>query len=96
MLQARGLTVAYGPVKVLHGIDLDIGSGEIVALIGPNGAGKTSTLNAIAGLLPHAGEVKLDGTGFRTVVTDAQGPANSPTGYSPSGAATSRVGRSST
>ena len=61
MLQARGLTVAYGPVKVLHGIDLDIGSGEIVALIGPNGAGKTSTLNAIAGLLPHQGEVVLDG-----------------------------------
>ncbi|HTC81997.1 MAG TPA: ATP-binding cassette domain-containing protein, partial [Acidimicrobiia bacterium] len=57
----RGLTVAYGPVKVLHGIDLGIGSGEIVALIGPNGAGKTSTLNAIAGLLPHQGEVSLDG-----------------------------------
>ncbi len=35
MLQARGLGVAYGPVKVLHGLDLDIGSGEIVALIGP-------------------------------------------------------------
>ncbi|HEV7687250.1 MAG TPA: ATP-binding cassette domain-containing protein, partial [Acidimicrobiia bacterium] len=61
MLTARGLTVAYGPVKVLHGIDLDIASGEIVALIGPNGAGKTSTLNAIAGLLPHQGEVALDG-----------------------------------
>jgi branched-chain amino acid transport system ATP-binding protein len=61
MLQVRGLTVAYGPVKVLHGIDLDIGSGEIVALIGPNGAGKTSTLNAVAGLLPHQGEVTLDG-----------------------------------
>ena len=61
MLEVRGLSVAYGPVKVLHGIDLDIGSGEIVALIGPNGAGKTSTLNAIAGLLPHGGDVKLDG-----------------------------------
>ncbi len=62
MLAVRGLTVSYGPVKVLHGIDLDIGSGEIVALIGPNGAGKTSTLNAIAGLLPHHGDVQLDGT----------------------------------
>jgi branched-chain amino acid transport system ATP-binding protein len=61
MLSVRGLTVAYGPVKVLHGIDLDIGSGEIVALIGPNGAGKTSTLNAIAGLLPRQGELQLDG-----------------------------------
>jgi branched-chain amino acid transport system ATP-binding protein len=61
MLSVRGLTVAYGPVKVLHGIDLDIGSGEIVALIGPNGAGKTSTLNAISGLLPRQGEITLDG-----------------------------------
>jgi branched-chain amino acid transport system ATP-binding protein len=61
MLSVRGLTVAYGPVKVLQGIDLDIGSGEIVALIGPNGAGKTSTLNAIAGLLPRQGEITLDG-----------------------------------
>ena len=60
-LEVRGLSVAYGPVKVLHGIDLDIAAGEIVALIGPNGAGKTSTLNAVAGLLPHAGEVLLDG-----------------------------------
>jgi branched-chain amino acid transport system ATP-binding protein len=62
MLEVRGLSVSYGPVKVLHGIDLTIGEGEIVALIGPNGAGKTSTLNAIAGLLPHEGEVILDGT----------------------------------
>jgi branched-chain amino acid transport system ATP-binding protein len=62
MLEVRGLSVSYGPVKVLHGIDLTIGDGEIVALIGPNGAGKTSTLNAIAGLLPHEGEVVLDGT----------------------------------
>jgi branched-chain amino acid transport system ATP-binding protein len=61
MLEVRNLTVAYGPVKVLHGIDLDIASGEIVALIGPNGAGKTSTLNAIAGLLPRSGEIVLDG-----------------------------------
>ena len=61
MLTVRGLTVAYGPVKVLHGIDLDIASGEIEALIGPNGAGQTSTLNAIAGLLPRQGEVVLDG-----------------------------------
>ena len=70
MLTVRGLTVAYGPVKVLHGIDLDIGSGEIVALIGPNGAGKTSTLNAIAGLLPHQGEVSLDGEPLPTAAEE--------------------------
>jgi branched-chain amino acid transport system ATP-binding protein len=70
MLEVRGLTVAYGMVKVLHGIDLDIATGEIVALIGPNGAGKTSTLNAIAGLLPHAGEVRLDGEPLPTAAEE--------------------------
>ncbi len=61
MLETRGLTVAYGPIKVLNGLDIAIGEREIVALIGPNGAGKTSTLNAIAGLVPRGGEVILDG-----------------------------------
>jgi branched-chain amino acid transport system ATP-binding protein len=61
MLEARSLSVSYGAIRVLYGIDLTIGDGEIVALIGPNGAGKTSTLNAIAGLLPRGGEVTLDG-----------------------------------
>ena len=61
MLDIRNLSVSYGPVRVLQGIDLQVGDGEIVALIGPNGAGKTTTLNAIAGLLPRQGEVLLDG-----------------------------------
>jgi branched-chain amino acid transport system ATP-binding protein len=61
MLEARNLSVSYGAIRVLYGIDITIGDGEIVALIGPNGAGKTSTLNAISGLLPRGGEVTLDG-----------------------------------
>ncbi|MGH8972240.1 MAG: ABC transporter ATP-binding protein [Acidimicrobiia bacterium] len=61
MLEARNLSVSYGQIRVLYGIDLTIGDGEIVALIGPNGAGKTSTLNALAGLLPRSGEVYLEG-----------------------------------
>ncbi|MGH9037759.1 MAG: ATP-binding cassette domain-containing protein, partial [Acidimicrobiia bacterium] len=61
MLEARDLSVSYGQIRVLYGIDVTIGDGEIVALIGPNGAGKTSTLNALAGLLPRDGEVTLDG-----------------------------------
>ena len=61
-LEVKGLRVSYGAIRVLTGIDLKIGTGEIVALIGPNGAGKTSTLNSIAGLVPRAGgEVLLDG-----------------------------------
>jgi branched-chain amino acid transport system ATP-binding protein len=61
MLDVRGLRVSYGPVKVLDGIDLAVGDGEIAALIGPNGAGKTTTLNSVAGLVPRQGEVLLDG-----------------------------------
>jgi branched-chain amino acid transport system ATP-binding protein len=60
-LEVRGLRVSYGAIKVLDGLDLTVGEGEIVALIGPNGAGKTTTLNSIAGLVPRAGEVLLAG-----------------------------------
>jgi branched-chain amino acid transport system ATP-binding protein len=70
MLEVRGLAVSYGPVRVLNGIDLDVGDGEIVALIGPNGAGKTTTLNAIAGLLPRSGEVRLDGEPLEPVAEE--------------------------
>jgi branched-chain amino acid transport system ATP-binding protein len=58
-LTVRGLRVSYGAIKVLDGLDLTVGDGEIVALIGPNGAGKTTTLNSIAGLVPREGEVRL-------------------------------------
>jgi branched-chain amino acid transport system ATP-binding protein len=61
-LEVRGLRVSYGAIKVLDGLDLTVGDGEIVALIGPNGAGKTTTLNSIAGLVPRGGEVILGGT----------------------------------
>jgi branched-chain amino acid transport system ATP-binding protein len=70
MLEVRGLSVSYGPVRVLQGIDLSVGDGEIVALIGPNGAGKTTTLNAIAGLLPRSGEVLLDGQPLEPVAEE--------------------------
>ena len=71
MLEVRGLAVSYGPVRVLQGIDLSVGDGEIVALIGPNGAGKTTTLNAIAGLLPRQGDVRLDGEPLEPVAEEA-------------------------
>ncbi|HYP68482.1 MAG TPA: ABC transporter ATP-binding protein [Thiobacillaceae bacterium] len=61
-LEIRGLTVFYGSIKAVKGIDLRVGEGEIVCLIGANGAGKTTTLKAIAGLLPiSAGSVHFAG-----------------------------------
>ena len=60
MLDARDLTIGYGDVPVVHGIDLYVGAGEVVALLGPNGAGKTTTLLALAGVLPATGEVRFD------------------------------------
>ena len=55
LLEARQLAVAYGGIRAVQGIDLDIASGELVALIGANGAGKTTTLKALAGILPWSG-----------------------------------------
>jgi len=62
LLEIRDLHVSYGNVEVLHGISLDVGEGEIVALLGSNGAGKTTTLRAISGLIrPRAGEIAMAG-----------------------------------
>ncbi|MBX3664773.1 MAG: ABC transporter ATP-binding protein [Burkholderiales bacterium] len=62
MLNVRGLEVAYGGIRAVKGIDLEVRSGELVALIGANGAGKTSTLKALSGLLrPAAGRIDYDG-----------------------------------
>lgn len=55
MLEVKGLKAAYGKVEALHGIDLRVDKGEIVALIGANGAGKTSTLRALSGILEQTG-----------------------------------------
>lgn len=52
VLKISGLKVAYGGIKAVKGIDLEVGRGELVTLIGANGAGKTTTLKAITGTLP--------------------------------------------
>jgi branched-chain amino acid transport system ATP-binding protein len=62
MLEISGLVTGYGDLTVLHGIDLRVGAGEIVALIGANGAGKTTLAKAVSGLLPaRQGRIVLDG-----------------------------------
>jgi branched-chain amino acid transport system ATP-binding protein len=61
LLEIRGLSAGYGKIGVLHGIDLTVGAGEMVALLGPNGAGKTTLLKAISGLLPWSGQIRFGG-----------------------------------
>jgi len=62
VLEIRDLDAAYGDIRVLAGVTLSVGPGEIVALLGPNGAGKSTLLNSIAGLLrPRAGAVRFEG-----------------------------------
>jgi branched-chain amino acid transport system ATP-binding protein len=61
LLQTSGLSAGYGKIRVLHGVDLTVGGGEIVALLGPNGAGKTTLLRALSGLLPWSGNLRFAG-----------------------------------
>jgi ABC-2 type transport system ATP-binding protein len=60
-IEARGLRKTYGTTIALDGIDLRVEEGRILGLIGPNGAGKTTALDAILGLLPYEGELKVLG-----------------------------------
>ncbi len=60
-IEARGLRKAFGTTVALDGIDLRIEEGRILGLIGPNGAGKTTALNAILGLTPYQGELRVLG-----------------------------------
>jgi ABC-type branched-subunit amino acid transport system ATPase component/ABC-type branched-subunit amino acid transport system permease subunit len=61
LLALRQLRGGYGPVEVLHGVDLDVEAGAITALLGANGAGKSSLCRAAAGLMPIQGVVLFDG-----------------------------------
>jgi branched-chain amino acid transport system ATP-binding protein len=72
LLALRGLRAGYGPIEVLHGIDLDVPSGAVVAILGPNGAGKTTLLNTIAGLHPaSSGSIVLAGRRVNGASADA-------------------------
>ncbi len=61
ILAATGLSARYGHIHALHGVDLQIGEGELVAVLGPNGAGKSTLLRAIMGLSANDGEVRFRG-----------------------------------
>lgn len=62
LLELRDVRAAYGPIEVLHGVDLQVPVGAAVALLGPNGGGKSTTLKVISGLLtPTGGEIRMAG-----------------------------------
>ena len=61
VIEARGLRKTFGPTIALDGVDLRVEEGRILGLIGPNGAGKTTALNAILGLTPYQGELRVLG-----------------------------------
>jgi branched-chain amino acid transport system ATP-binding protein len=62
ILKLTGVEAGYGRIRALHGIDLEVQAGEIVALLGANGAGKTTTLKTISGLVrATAGSIQFEG-----------------------------------
>src|SRR3982751_6277160 len=60
-IEARGLRKSFGNTVALDGLDLRVQEGRILGIIGPNGAGKTTALNAILGLTPYQGELRVLG-----------------------------------
>jgi len=63
LLSLRGLNAWYGESHILHGVDFDVRSGEVVTLLGRNGAGKTTTLRSIMGIVPRReGSIVFEGT----------------------------------
>lgn len=66
-LEARRVQAALGGQAVLHGIDLRIEAGRWTSVVGPNGAGKSTLLRVLAGLLPHQGEVFLQGRSLASI-----------------------------
>ena len=61
LLELHGVEARYGPVQALHGVSLQVGDGELVAVLGANGAGKTTTLRAISGTVRRSGDVVFAG-----------------------------------
>ena len=62
MLAVSGAAVSFGRVRALDGVDLEVATGEVVAILGPSGCGKSTLLRAVAGLQPlDSGEVRWDG-----------------------------------
>jgi branched-chain amino acid transport system ATP-binding protein len=82
LLSLHNVEARYGAVKALHGVSLEVGDGELVAVLGANGAGKTTTLRAISGTVRSSGDVVFAGKKLsrRPEVTARGGIAHVPEG----------------
>ncbi|MCT4371390.1 ABC transporter ATP-binding protein [Yangia mangrovi] len=84
MLTVEGLRSRYGRIEVLHGLDLEVSSGEIVTVVGANGAGKTTLLKCLSGIQPVSdGSIVFRGESFASVPAHKRlkrGLAQSPEG----------------
>jgi branched-chain amino acid transport system ATP-binding protein len=70
LLEVEGLTATYGQIRALHGVDLAVRDGQVVALLGPNGAGKTTTLRSICGMVRTSGRISFRGTDLTGMATE--------------------------
>ena len=61
MLEVRNLSAGYGRKTILHDVSFSLESGTMTGLLGSNGSGKTTLLKSLCGLLPHTGQVTLQG-----------------------------------
>ena len=61
ILQVQDVSKRFGGLQALLDVDFELAEGQIMGLIGPNGAGKTTALNAILGLTPYQGELRVLG-----------------------------------
>jgi branched-chain amino acid transport system ATP-binding protein len=70
-LRVAGLRAGYGPIEVLHGVDVEVGEAEIAVILGANGAGKTTMMRAISGTIPRQGSVQMQGHAMERLSPDA-------------------------
>ncbi len=82
LLELNNVEARYGSVKALHGVTLQVGEGELVAVLGANGAGKTTTLRAVSGTVRRSGDVIFAGSKLprRPEATARAGIAHVPEG----------------
>jgi branched-chain amino acid transport system ATP-binding protein len=70
-LEIGALHAGYGPVTVLHGLELEVDEGEVVVVLGANGAGKTTTMRAISGMIAREGSITFEGRSITRSSPDA-------------------------